>query len=338
MGLTFDDTDAKGVASSISRMHELIAADPRNAERIKPYIGGEEVLSDPAHGHHRYIIDFGDMALNEARQWPDLITIVTERVKPQRDGDKRDAYRRYWWRFAERRGTLYATIAECDRVLVKPQTAARFALTFLDNGMVYDQTLIVIALESWAAFAILQSRVHETWASFFGPTLKDDNRYTPSDVFETYPFPDAWSDNRLLGEIGRAYFEYRAEMMLIANEGLTKTYNRFHKPSERSQRVQKLRELHAELDRAVLDAYGWTDISERAAFVPEWTDAVEDAPVRYTWPHETRDEVLVRLLQLNGDRALEEARLGLGRSFPREVDAEVGDEFDKRDFDIAETL
>jgi len=84
---------------------------------------------------------------------------------------------------------------------------------------------------------------------------------------------------------------------------LTKTYNRFNKPSERSVPVQKLRELHGDLDRIVLDAYGWNDVSEEAAFVPEWTSTGEAAPVRCTWPHDRRDELLVRLLELNRSRA-----------------------------------
>ena len=39
-------------------MHRLIEQNPRNAERIFPYIGGEEVNSSPNHAHHRYIINF----------------------------------------------------------------------------------------------------------------------------------------------------------------------------------------------------------------------------------------------------------------------------------------
>ena len=42
---------------------------------------------------------------------------------------------------------------------------------------------------TYAAFAVLQSRPHEVWARFFGSSLKDDLRYTPSDCFETFPFP-----------------------------------------------------------------------------------------------------------------------------------------------------
>ncbi len=54
MGFTFDDTTKTGVANSLSLMRELVAMNPRNAERIFPYIGGEEVNDSPTHSHHRY--------------------------------------------------------------------------------------------------------------------------------------------------------------------------------------------------------------------------------------------------------------------------------------------
>ena len=60
MGFTFDDTDTKGVATPLAEMQRLIEKDPRNAERIFPYIGGEEVNTSPTHAHHRYVINFGE--------------------------------------------------------------------------------------------------------------------------------------------------------------------------------------------------------------------------------------------------------------------------------------
>ncbi len=51
MGFTFDDTDKKGTASSLTLMNELIAKDQRNASRIFPYIGGEEINDSPTHSH-----------------------------------------------------------------------------------------------------------------------------------------------------------------------------------------------------------------------------------------------------------------------------------------------
>jgi hypothetical protein len=59
MGFTFDDeAAAKGKATPVAEMHRLIAKDPRNAERIFPYLGGQEVNTSPTHAHHRWCIDF----------------------------------------------------------------------------------------------------------------------------------------------------------------------------------------------------------------------------------------------------------------------------------------
>ncbi|MGH7745759.1 MAG: Eco57I restriction-modification methylase domain-containing protein, partial [Candidatus Dormibacteria bacterium] len=306
MGFTFDDTDAKGVASPLALMHELIEQYPRNAERIKPYIGGKEVLTDAQHRHHRYIIDFGKMSLAESNETPDLLAIVRENVKPARDIVKREVNVNNWWIYAERRPGLYAAITPLTRVLVKPQTSARFALAFLPNGMVYDQTLIVISLDTWAAFAALQSRVHETWATFFGPTMEDRQRYAPSDVFETYPFPDDWGQNAELEQVGKRYFDHRAALMHSGNEGLTQIYNRFHDPTDMSAGIVALRELHAALDRATFTAYGWRDLTPDATFEADWTSAEGDGPIRFTWASELRDTVLTRLLALNSERAAQE--------------------------------
>jgi hypothetical protein len=100
------------------------------------------------------------------------------------------------------------------------------------------------------------------------------------------------------------------------NEGLTQTYNRFHDPDERNPEILKLRELHAAMDRAVLDAYGWTDIPTDCEFLLDYEIDEEEwgkrkKPYRYRWPDEVRDEVLARLLELNAQRAHEEARAGL---------------------------
>ena len=75
----------------------------------------------------------------------------------------------------------------------------------------------------------------------------------------------------------------------------------------------ELRERHAAMDRAVLDAYGWTDIPTDGDFLLDYE--IDEAmwgrkkkPYRYRWPDAVRDEVLARLLALNAKRALAEGR------------------------------
>lgn len=120
---------------------------------------------------------------------------------------------------------------------------------------------------------------------------------------------------KALEEAGKVYYEYRAALMVKNNEGLTKTYNRFHDPNESDPEIIKLRELHASMDRAVLDAYGWSDINTDCEFIldyeideEEWGD--KKKPYRYRWPENVHDEVLARLLELNAQRARQESLSG----------------------------
>lgn len=120
--------------------------------------------------------------------------------------------------------------------------------------------------------------------------------------------------------IGREYYDYRASLMVANDEGLTKTYNRFHDPGEQSEETRKLRQLHDRMDRAVLAAYGGEFAKltvPPCEFLLDYDDEEDDdedgkprkrkKPWRYRWPDAFRDEVLALLLALNAERAADEA-------------------------------
>ena len=320
MGFTFDDTDSKGVATSLSEMRDLVEKNPRNQDVIQPYIGGKEVNTSPTHAHYRYAINFGWRDEEECRaRWPDLVAIVEQRVRPARERIGRSAidrgHNQRWWLYERDRPQLRSAIASLDRVLVISRISNAFAFTFLPTGMIYNEKIVVFPFAHRAPFAVLQSRIHEIWARFFSSTLQDNLQYTPSDCFGTYPFADGWEMHPVLEAAGAAYYDFRAALMIQHNEGLTKTYNRFHDPDERDPGIITLRELHAEMDRTVLDLYGWSNIPTDCEFLLEYEIDEEEwgrrkKPWRYRWPDKVRDEVLARLLKLNAERAKEEARAG----------------------------
>ncbi len=204
-----------------------------------------------------------------------------------------------------------AARAGLDRVLaVNCGATPHLALAFLPARTVFANTLVIFPLHTDAAFCALQSRPHEIWARFFGSSMKDDLRYTPSDVFETFPFPRDWTTNPALEAAGQAYHHFRADVMVKNSEGLTKTYNRFHDPNERDPAIVRLRDLHADMDRVVLASYGWTDIDtttcefllDHEIDEEEWSPR-RKKPWRYRWPDAVRNEVLARLVALNEERA-----------------------------------
>jgi hypothetical protein len=350
MGFTFDDTDAKGVATSLVEMERLIAKDPLNKERIFPYIGGEEVNDSPTHAHHRYAINFGDFPLRRddleaswadadeqrreqwlrigivpldyaesvAADYPDLLEIVRQKVLPIRLTDNRELYRRHWWQYAEKRVDLYYATRKLGRVLaINCGATPHMSFCFLSSNHVFANTLAIVSLDSSGAFAVLQSRIHEIWARFMASSMKDDLRYTPSDCFEPFPFPQGFESNSVLGQVGSTYNDIRSQLMQHENKGLTTIYNWFHDRDCDEAGILGLRELHDTVDRKVLDAYGWSDIQPKCEFIPEFEDEDEEdengrqrkKKYRYRWPDEVRDDVLARLLELNRRRAVEEGQV-----------------------------
>lgn len=344
LGFTFDDNE-KSAATPLAEMHRLIASDQRNAERIFPYLGGDDVNSSPTQAHHRYVINFEDYPLKRqdlgarwaeageaarrawlregivpadypgpvAADWPDLLAIVEAKVKPKRDLDNRENYRRFWWRYGERRPGLQSAIAGLDRVLVISRVGAAFAFARVAAATVHADSTDVVASENAALFAAVQSRPHEVWARFFSSSLEERLRYTPSDCFETFPFPNGLEGDAALERLGQEYHEFRAELMRKYNVGLTTTYNWFHDRDDGHPEIVRLRELHGQMDAAVLAAYGWGDLDPVCEFREQNPDEDEEAEesgrrprtkkYRYAWSGELHDEVLARLLQLNRERA-----------------------------------
>ncbi len=240
-------------------------------------------------------------------------------MKPYRLRDNRESYRRRWWQYGERRVELTNALKLQKDVLVLAETSQYLSIVRMPSYFVFAHSLKVFLNQSDASFTVMQSRPHEIWARFFGSSMKDDLRYTPSDCFETFPFPKDFESNPQLEAAGRTYYEFRAELMVKNCEGLTKTYNRFHDPNEVSPEIARLRVLHAAMDRAVLDTYGWTDLQPTCEFLLDYEDDEEDAPHgrqrkkpwHYRWPDDLRDDVLARLLELNKQRAEEERLTGI---------------------------
>jgi hypothetical protein len=194
------------------------------------------------------------------------------------------------------------------RVFALSQISEHLAIVSLETNYVFDQRLIVVTSDDLVVFAILQSRIHEIWARTFSSTLETRLSYNPSECFQTYAFPPHSNISSQLGAVGGEYQAQRAALMTERNEGLTQTYNRFHDRRETAADIVRLRELHAEMDRAVLRTYGWDDLAERAE--PQFLDETNEDDHKYQgrlfWPAGFRDEVLARLLALNAERTAAE--------------------------------
>jgi hypothetical protein len=260
--------------------------------------------SSPTQTPSRWVINFYNWPLEKAETYQEPMKIIREQVYPIRMKVNREAHKRYWWHYGDKRPALYEAINGLRRILVTSRISKHLAFVFVLNGWVYNEKTFVIPFDDMYFFIILQSTIHNIWAWKFSSTLGNGLNYAPTDCLETFAFPKPPLPT-VLSTLGNNYHEHRRNIMLTRQEGLTSTYNRFHNPQETSIDINQLRELHVEMDNAVAAAYSWQDLDLGHDF--------HETPlgIRYTFSEEAQREVLRRLLELNHERYEEEVRQGL---------------------------
>ncbi|PSV36352.1 hypothetical protein C9J44_10360 [Photobacterium sp. GB-27] len=290
----------KGFLLDASERNALQLSDESIDLCVVPYLGGGELNTSPTQTSEIYVIDFATLSFYEAQKWPTLMAIVEEKVKPERDKNARKHHRDNWWQFGETRPGLRAALDPLDRCIVTPGVSTHRVFTFQPTDRIWSHNLYVFPLESYTAFSILQSRIHEEWTLLLAAGVEERSGYRPTDCFNNFPFPNTSPEVLVpeLERVGESLEKARARYMAGENLGLTATYNLIKNPECDDERIVELRSLHETMDRAVLDAYGWADI-EVPPYCPESLE--ERAKIEAF-----KDEVIDRLYVLNAKRAEEE--------------------------------
>jgi hypothetical protein len=291
LGFVLADDEAKHLRNN-SRNHEVIF----------PYLIGDDVNSDPNQLASRWIINFREKSEAEAAQFAECFSIVRQGVKPERDSAKQASTRGNWWLYARTRPAMMKVIGASAHVFVQPFVSKYIAPVKVPSSQVFAAPMVVIAKNGEDLFPILQSSLYDRFVRTLATNLGGTLRYAPSDCFETFPFPTKATS---LTKLGIVYHEFRSQTMLSRQEGLTKTYNRFHSVSEKSEDIARLRGFHVGMDQAVADAYGWSDLDLSHGFHET------KQGVRYTISESARRTILAKLLELNHQRYAQEVKAGL---------------------------
>ncbi|MFF4427077.1 Eco57I restriction-modification methylase domain-containing protein [Streptomyces sp. NPDC001549] len=312
-GITFEGCKPYGGGFVVEHDEAVqwIEEDPRNTEVLYPYLNGEDLNSRPDCAASRWVIDFNEQSAQSAEEYGLPFARLLETVKPERARKSKPVREAPWWLFWRSRPALRAAIAELDEVLVIALTSKSVMPIRVPVGQVFSHALAVFATDSYADQAVLSSSLHQVWAITYGSTMRTDVRYTPSDVFGTFPRPGG---NAEIAEIGRALDAERREVMLRRGLGLTKLYNLVNTPDvadSADRDVARLRQIHVDLDREVMAAYGWDEVPLDHGF------HTYRQMERWTVSPAARVEILDRLLEENHRRAAAQSDVTL---------ADVGDE------------
>jgi hypothetical protein len=291
-----------GFIVDAAEAQEWITADPRNAEVLFPYLNGEDLNSRPDAAASRWVIDFNNRSEAEASAYVlpygrliDVVKPERQRLKPDGTYVLRRPLPERWWQYGEKRPAMRRAIADLSEVLVIALVSKTVMPMRVPTGQVFSHKLGVFASWSYSTQVVLSSSLHQVWAVKYGSTMRADVNYSPSDVFETFPMPET---NERTDELGRSLHDTRHEIMRRRSLGLTKLYNMVNDPRiVGDEDVDKVREMHAIIDAATIDSYGWGDLTTDHGF-HEYRQMV-----RWTISPGARIELLDRLLQENLHRA-----------------------------------
>lgn len=262
---------------------------------IRPFVNGRDIAQK---SRGKYVIDLYDRPIETIQsKYPDLFQRLLDRVKPERDQNRREVYRKHWWIWGEPRKEWRKACLGLSRYIATTRTARHRVFQFLPASVVAESTIVSIASDDPFHLGVLSSRIHVSFATATGGWLGvgNDPRYIHSDCFDPFPFPDPPKEMKArIRDLGERLDAHR-KAVLEKHKQLTMTglYNVLEKVkagdalTEAEKDVYEaglvgvLRQIHGDLDAAVTEAYGWpTDISD--------------------------EEMLERLVALNHERAAEE--------------------------------
>jgi hypothetical protein len=265
--------DQKGgpfeIDSAIARTM-LAAPNPdgrSNADVVRPWVNGLDIGGRP---RGMYIVTFPTgTTIREAALYEAPFEYVRTYVQPRRESPHADPHSAdTWWIHQRTRPEFWNKLGSRVRYIATVRHSKHRLFIWLPATTVPDSALIVFATDDDHLFGVLHSRVHKLWARGTGTQLREVEsgfRYTPTTTFETFPFPSPVEDQRdKIAALARRLDQLRNGWLNpsgigdddLENRTLTELYNR---------RPPWLADAHDDLDRAVLDAYGWPpDLDDEA--------------------------------------------------------------------------
>jgi type II restriction/modification system DNA methylase subunit YeeA len=325
-GISFmGDTKGGSFEISLSEAARMLQApNPHglpNSDVLRPWMTGLDVTRRP---RDLFIIDFKtDIPEPRAALYEGPFAAVKNRVKPDRDSNRRQVYRDYWWRHVEPRPGMRAELERLSRFLVTPTVSKFRIFAWLDSPVLPDHQLIVFARSDDSFFGVLHSRLHEVWALSQGTQVREREsgfRYIPTKTFETFPLPQPESEQesaiaaaaKELDDLRNRWLnppEWTKEEVLEFPGSVDGPWARYiHAPDSCGigivrypRRVPKDEECAGKLkQRTLTNLYNqrptWLDLAHR-----KLDEAVFAA---YGWdPGISDEEILEKLLALNLERA-----------------------------------
>ncbi len=257
-------TGYNGFVLSKQERQNLLLSDPKSKSVVKPYLVGRDLVSGNGRPS-RFVIDFDSLNVYSAQHYEGAFSHVKSHVLPKVQSTAKRAsttdmaaarkqHLERWWQFWNVRKGLRTALKKSPRYLACSRVTKRPIFCFVARSILPDNAIEAFTLPDDYSFGVLSSNTHWEWFVAKCSKLTERFRYTPESVFDTFPWPQKPSVKQIdvVAAAGREVRRVREEALGKVRGGLRTVYRTLELPGK-----NPLRDAHAALDAAVLDAYGF---------------------------------------------------------------------------------
>jgi type II restriction/modification system DNA methylase subunit YeeA len=186
-------------ATALSLLHATNPNALPSSDAIRPWVNGMDVTRRP---QDLWNVDFPPrMREAEAAKYEAPFEYIRRYVRPvratARSGDRTGVA---WWIHQRPRPDMRSGIENLTRFIATPTVSKHRLFAWLTSPTLPDHQLIVFARDDDYFFGVLHSRFHEVWARSQGTQVREREsgfRYTPTTCFETFPFPEPTTEQKV---------------------------------------------------------------------------------------------------------------------------------------------
>jgi SAM-dependent methyltransferase len=256
-----------GFLLSVEKAKALIKKNIKNKKHLFPFLIGRELVANYKSQPQRFVIDFSYANdINDVAPYKDLFSILEKEVYPLVEKNAkleiegkikqngRENHIKTWWKLWRRREEMLENINNISRYIACARVTQRPIFDFFCPDIHPNDKVIVFAFEDNYSYGIIQSKLHWNWITSKATTLGTGFNYNVASIWDTFPWPQNPTEKQIvkIAKLSKTLSDERNAIMEKNKSTLRDVYRVLEKPGK-----NKLKDLHTELNNAVMEAYGF---------------------------------------------------------------------------------
>ena len=161
-----------------------------------------------------------------------------------------------WWLLRRGKEDMLQLIRGLKKYIACARVTQRPIFEFLSSEINPNDKLMAFVFEDDYSFGIIQSNIHWQWFLANCTTLGETPNYNTASIWDTFPWPQTPTEAQIkkVATAAKSLHTERTATLKKHNMSLRDLYRLLEQPGK-----NPIKDLHEALDKAVMEAYGFSD-------------------------------------------------------------------------------